>query len=103
MAQDPEYKRCLRASVLGDHECQADPATGRLIEWEHAIIYAGKQLQEKWAIIPICWHTHRGPGLNKRINEMLALNRATDEDLKKISKSTDYIHLRKYLNKKYRD
>lgn len=83
MAADPYYTRCARQEAFGDHECQPDPMTGRLIEWEHAFIYSGRQIVDPWATVPLCWYVHRGPGLNKRINEFLALKRATVEDLKK--------------------
>ena len=39
--------------------------------------------------------------LNKEINVWIALNRATDEELKKYSKAIDYIRMREVLNKKY--
>jgi len=73
MAADPYYKACARA----DHEC-----SGR-ITWEHVWIYAGRQINEVWAIIPLCWHHHLGEGLDKRENERISIARATDEDLAK--------------------
>lgn len=91
LAEDPYYKVCARASK----ECQ-----GR-ITWEHAIII-GKQLQEKWAIIPLCWHHHLGKGFNKEINKWIALNRATEEDFQKHPKTASFLRQQlKYLNKKY--
>jgi hypothetical protein len=52
-------------------------------EWEHAFIYAGKQINEKWAIIPLCVYHHLGEGLVKNENQRIALERATPEDLAK--------------------
>ena len=101
MALDPKYKRCMRAVLLRDHVCEPDPMGGKLIEWEHSILFKGKQLQKKWAIIPICWLVHRGGQLDKEINEWIALNRATDEELIAISKAVNYLQKRDYLNKKY--
>lgn len=79
---------------------------GRLTK-EHAIIYAGKQLQEEWAILDICEFHHgvnnyqdRGD-LKKEKHLWIALNRASDEELKAISKCIDHIELRGRLNKKY--
>jgi len=94
MAHDPYYRKCAR---MNDGGCD-----GR-ITWEHAIIYAGKQFNEKWAIIPLCVYHHLEDGLDKEINQMIALNRATDEELHEISKAVHYIHLREYLNDKYSD
>lgn len=91
---DPDYKTCTRK----DHDCD-----GR-ITWEHAIIYAGKQLNEKWAIIPLCAYHHSvdfhqdGDGLNKEINVWIALNRATDFELSMISKVIPYLKERARLN-----
>lgn len=94
---DPYYKVCARKN---------DDCDGR-ITWEHAIIYAGRQLNEKWAIIPLCTYHHSvdlhqdGPGLDKAINVWIALNRATDAELFAVSKVTPYHFLRETLNKKY--
>ena len=73
MAADPYYKGCARA----DFECR-----GR-ITWEHAFTYAGKQINEFWAIIPLCEYHHLGEGLNKAVNQIIAARRATKEDRKK--------------------
>lgn len=101
MAADPYYQKCARKELLDDHNCEACPLTGKLIEWEHAFIFAGKQIQEKWAIIPICYLVHRGGMLDKELNEWLALNRATDSELEAISKAVDYKKKRDYLNTIY--
>lgn len=101
MAADPYYKTCARSNLLHDHMCKPDPVTGKLIEWEHTLIFASKQVQKKFAIIPICWYVHRGPALVKEINVWIALNRATDEELREISKVVNYFRERERLNKKY--
>ena len=102
LTADPLYKKCLRYEILNDHYCCPDPLTGKLIEWEHALIYGGRQVQERFAIIPICWRVHRGGELIKEINVWLALNRITDEELKQYCKS-DWIQKQKYLNQKFGD
>lgn len=95
---DPEYKHC---ALKGLHEC------GGRITLEHAIIYAGKQVQARWAIIPVCaagqdvdqyQDSHR---MNKEMNRWVALNRATDDELRAISKATDYLRERARLNTIY--
>lgn len=98
MANDPYYKKCARAD---EGNC-----AGR-ITWEHAIIFGGKQLNEKWAILPICEYHHgvcnyqdKGD-LNKEKHIWLALNRATDEQLLSISKAINYLELKERLNAKY--
>ncbi len=91
-------RECLRSD---EGNC-----AGRLTK-EHAIIYAGKQLQEEWAILDICEFHHginnfqdRGD-LNKEKHVWIALNRATDEELVAISKCIDQIALRERLNAIY--
>ena len=77
------------------------------ITWEHAVIYAGKQLDQTWAIIKICAYHHAvdehqgGGDLDKEKNLHIALNRATDKELENISKVVDYKRERDRLNKKY--
>lgn len=86
---DPYYKKCARQG--GDCE-------GR-ITMEHAFIYAGKQINELWAIIPLCVFHHLGRGLDKEENQRIALARATPEDLDKYSRK-DWEQLQKYLEDK---
>lgn len=89
--EDPFYKECSRKSFV----CE-----GR-ITWEHTLIYGGQQINEKWAIIPLCIFHHLGKGLIKEINVAIALNRATDDELLKYSKVINYKRERDRLNKKY--
>lgn len=100
MAADPYYKLCARQRRFNDHTCQPNPMTGQPIEWEHAFIHAGQQINERWSIIPICWWAHSGPGLDKNKNQYLALMRATPEDLLKYPK-TNWGQLIKFLCSKY--
>lgn len=86
LAADPDYSKCFRNQLFHDHICQPNPVTRHDIEWEHAFIYARKQINARWAIIPLCWYVHEGPGKNKRINQFLALSRASEEDLQEFPK-----------------
>lgn len=101
MANDVYYCQCARYDALHDHECMADPMTGKLIEWEHALTYRGSKLNEIFAIVPICWWAHRGPGMVKEINEWLALNRISDEELEAKYQRTNWVQKKRYLNSKY--
>lgn len=98
ISEDPYYETCSRSE---DGDCD-----GR-ITIEHAIIYAGRQLNELWALIPLCtWHhavnEHQdGGSLDKSKNEWIALCRASDEELMAISKVVDYKQKRDYLNTIY--
>lgn len=90
ISKNKYYAKCARQSA----ECD-----GR-ITIEHAMIYAGRQVNEIWALIPLCWYHHLGSGLNKRINEFLALQRATEDELDKYNKS-DFRQKREYLRKRF--
>jgi len=80
---------------------------GGRITREHALIYAGKQIDEAWAIVLICARHHsvdqyQDNGLlDKEKNIWIALNKATDEELIKYSKVINYINERYRLNKIY--
>lgn len=87
LADDPYYKTCARKS---------DECSGR-ITWEHVWIYAGRQIQERFAVIPLCWHHHLGDGLDKRENEMISIGRATIQDLKKYPRKDWWNYVRRYL------
>lgn len=98
MSSNPEYSRC---SLQGYHECEG------AITWEHALIFAGKKVQLKFAIIPLC---EKGHAINtfqdagtmiKEMNVWVALNRGTDDELRSISKATNYLRERDRLNAKY--
>lgn len=77
------------------------------ITWEHALIYAGKQIDEPWAIIKICARHHSVDQyqdcglLDKEKNVWVSLNRATTEELQAYSKVINYGYEKKRLNKKY--
>lgn len=79
------------------------------ITWEHALTYAGKQIDEVWAIIKLCERHHAVNGyqdmgaMNKEKNVWIALCRATDEELKKYSKAINLIDLRDRLTLIYGD
>ena len=95
---DPRMKKCARA-------CEGN--CGGRITWEHVIIYGGRQLDEAWAIIPLCeYHhdvnTYQDIGdLNKEKNLWIALKQAPPGRLKALSKAIDYEKRLDYLNKKY--
>lgn len=92
MAADPFYKRC----------CITGSMRGK-IEWHHALIFKGRQVNEKWAILPVSKEVHASVS-NPKIKQYLdwiMLNRATDEQLKKYSKAVDLIAERDRLNKIY--
>ena len=92
MSEDRFYTVCC----LRDMQCE-----GR-IEWHHVFIYAGKQINEIWAIVSACSFHHRNVAEFKFKFEIVALSRATEEDLKKYPR-VDWDQIKKkavYLNLK---
>lgn len=92
IASDPYYLKCARA----DSTCNG------VLTWEHCWIYASNQINEVWAIIPLCWWHHLDVGLNKEINQWISINRATAEDLAKYARG-QWSQIKMYLNGKYGD
>ena len=70
------------------------------ITWEHAFIYKN-QIQEEWAIIPLCWRHHLGDLLDKELNHYIALKRADLDDLCKRMPKKDWKTMFNYLRNKY--
>ena len=95
---DPFYQKCIRYKDGGDCD-------GR-ITFEHSLIYQGQQVQEKFAIVPLCEHHHsigkhmEDGDLQKDYGQWVALNRATEQDFQKYYKS-DWRQRLKLLNQKY--
>lgn len=98
--RDPEYEECMLRGVRG-HVC------GGNVTREHAITFKGSALQKKWAIVAICARAHEvheyqdAGTMDKQLNVWLALNRATDAELREISKAKDYVRERQRLNRIY--
>lgn len=100
MNEDQFYTRCCLRQFGG---CGGVNFSGRSIERHHALIYAGRQLQKLFAILPTCPDHHRIAN-RKDIKEKfdwVLLNRATEEELEAISKSTNYKRERDRLNNIY--
>lgn len=98
---DPFYQECSLRGIPG-HLCD-----GR-ITFEHTLIYRGKQVQEKWAIIPLCERGHAvgrfqdAGTLDKERNVWVSLNLATSEQLEAFPKVfPSYVHQRERLNNKF--
>lgn len=96
---DKYYSKCARHK---ENTCK-----GR-VTFEHVFIYGGKQIQEVWAIIPLCEFHHNvlsyqdTGDLRKDLNEYIALQRATPEQLALYPKR-DWSQRKRYLSDKYKD
>jgi hypothetical protein len=83
MEADPQMKMCIHFNKDCQDQFGNRPARA---EWEHAFEYAGRQINEWWAIIGVCWYHHQGPGLNKDYNRYRCLIRMTDKDIEEAQK-----------------
>ena len=97
---DPAYKVCM-LRAFPTHVCG-----GRLTR-EHALIFGGRQVDTKFAIISCCAKGQEvdqfqdAHTMDKKLNVWVALNRATDDELSAISKVVDYRRMREQLNEVY--
>lgn len=98
MNESPFYNRCIREHHGG--------CAGRITR-EHALIYSGRQMQEVFAIIPLC-ERHHGvcqyqgnlANLDKRFNEWVAISRMTQDDMEKYPRQ-DWLKKKKWLDSIY--
>ena len=91
IAADPFMRRCIYS------QCNEKP------EWEHAFLYAGKQINEAWNIIPVCAYHHRGWGFDKDYNRYRAIIRADIKDLQKRMPKKNWTQIKNYLTKKFNE
>lgn len=79
--------------------CICEPETQKSrTEWHHAFLFKGSQVNNDWAVVPLCYKHHHEDPAALEAAELIALNRATTSELLAISKSTNYIDLRRRLN-----
>lgn len=93
-----EKPECIRKH---EGNCQ-----GRLTK-DHTIIFAGKQVQEDWAIVDVCEYHHAVNrfmdcgDLNREYHTYVALCKAQNDDLRRFSKVINYVELKERLTLKY--
>lgn len=93
IGDDLYYKIC----AIVDDDCM-----GR-IQFHHVWIYRGKQIQEVFAILPVCEHHHDMVKKSREIKgilELVSLQRATKEELGRYP-NKDWRQITNYLNKKF--
>lgn len=94
MEADPYYQRCC---ISGVHK------TVEKIDWHHNLIFAGKQVNEKWAILPLATSLHdriSDPDIKAKC-DWIMLNRAEGSTLVRYSKAVNLTRRRDQLNKRY--
>lgn len=97
----------LRAKLDADpwmHRCCITGRTDEKIEWHHNLIFAGRQVNEDWAILPLLESVHDdipGAPALRELCDWIMLNRASEDQLRPYCKSTNYLALKARLNRKY--
>lgn len=100
LVEDASKYGCLRKYLMNDHIC------GGRITFEHVWIYAGRQIDEYWSILPICAKSHSvdeyqdGGIMNKEKNEWLSLWKVQKGDLDNYPRF-NWSQRKKYLEEKY--
>jgi len=92
MNNNPYYKKC----ALRSSEC------GGRITYHHVWIYAGKQINAIWAIVPACERHHELVNINPEVKEafeLISLERSTPEDLLPYPRK-DWDQIKCYLTEK---
>lgn len=95
LAEDPFYLRCC---VTGE---KAKP--GDRIEWHHNLIFGGKQVQARFAILPVLHSIHEranDPDVRERLDWVM-LNRMSTEDLMLYGKGINWGARLEYLNYRF--
>lgn len=86
MENDPFYSRCC---ITG--------STSEKIDWHHNLIFAGKQVNEKFCILPLAHSIHRDIVKYKKQCDEIMLRRATYEELARYSKAINYVQMKRDL------
>lgn len=76
--------------------CIQDSTHHGRIQWHHHLKFAGKRVNEKWCILPVCELHHRLEAKYKQQLDAVMVSRATYEELSKYSKAIDYCKLKKH-------
>lgn len=91
LSEDSFMKRCVYCGSPKD------------IEWEHSWIYAGRQINEWWAIVPLCRDHHRGKYASakvKRYGKWHSIMRGLKEAVQKYPRM-NWHQIKKTLDKEF--
>jgi hypothetical protein len=90
MENDPFYSRCaITGTRIGK------------IDWHHNARFGGKNVQEKFCIIPLSKHIHDKIDFYKERCDWIMVNRMSDDELNRYTKAINYHFMKKRLNEKY--
>jgi hypothetical protein len=90
MGNDPYYKKCcITGSTFGK------------IDFHHNLRFGGKNVQEKFCILPLSKAIHDKIDYYKEQCDWIMWNRASLEEIRRYSKAENYFLTLERLNKKY--
>ena len=92
LSDDPFYSKCCISGISKN---------AVKIDWHHNLIFGGKQVNEKFCILPLADFVHRNIVKHKEKCNWIMWNRASDQEIERFSKATDYKKERDRLNKIY--
>ena len=90
MSSDPYYKKCC---VTG--------STSEKIDFHHNLIFGGRQVNEKFCILPLAKSIHDNIVKYKEICDWIMWSRANEDEIRRYSKANNYIRTRDILIGKY--
>ena len=99
----PELRKELEADKFYNRCCITGLSNKEVkIDWHHNFQFAGRQVNEKWCILPLFQSLHKEMSreIKERLNWIM-YNRASDETLEKYSKAVDLKWERNRLNIKF--
>lgn len=74
---------------------------GQDVQWHHNLIFQGRQVNEKFCILPACVQCHHDVNTHKEKFDWIMWNRATEEQINFYSKAENYQQTKERLNNKY--
>lgn len=92
MEADPFYKTCCISGRTSKQE---------KIDWHHNLIFAGRQVNEVFCILPLAKSIHDRIVEYKELCDYIMLSRATPEERSRYSKAINYELMYQNLKKKY--
>lgn len=77
MAQNPFYRKCCVPKCNSHH-----------VEWHHQLAFGGQQVNEEFAILPLCKHHHSLADTRymEDLLDYIMLSRATKDEIERYSK-----------------
>ena len=77
LERDPFMSLCIHRH----YNYKVIACSGGVPEWHHVWRYAGRQIQERFAVVPVCCELHRNEQRDRDFIRWVSLNKASEEEL----------------------